>query len=153
MQVEWYETGSSTAYPAANEYAPYSASAAPSGAEYGSFEDEPPLLEGTASPAEACIWCTLCLPVSIRLVPPFSCSKPVCTCLSNVESTTELGFLSLAAYCCATTVVSIIAACTWLCSVRTTITCISTSPAELGIDLGGTLQRVLQRAHGAATYS
>ena len=46
-QVEWYETGGSSAtYSAANEYAPYNPAAAQSGAEYGSFDDEPPLLEG-----------------------------------------------------------------------------------------------------------
>jgi hypothetical protein len=45
-QVEWYETGGSATYSAANEYAPYNPAAAPSGAEYGSFDDEPPLLEG-----------------------------------------------------------------------------------------------------------
>lgn len=44
-QVEWYETGGSATYSAANEYAPYNPAAAPSGAEYGSFDDEPPLLE------------------------------------------------------------------------------------------------------------
>jgi hypothetical protein len=47
--VEWYDTGGSTAYSAANEYAPYNPASAPSGAEYGSFEDEPPLLEGIIS--------------------------------------------------------------------------------------------------------
>lgn len=46
-QVEWYETGGGSAtYSAANEYAPYNPAAAQAGAEYGSFDDEPPLLEG-----------------------------------------------------------------------------------------------------------
>lgn len=57
-QVEWYQTsgivggggGGAASYSAADEYAgAYYPAAAPGGADFGSFEDEPPLLEGASS--------------------------------------------------------------------------------------------------------
>jgi hypothetical protein len=44
LQVEWYDAGAAT-YPETYAYGPTSTSAA-GGASYGTFEDEPPLLEG-----------------------------------------------------------------------------------------------------------
>lgn len=50
--VEWYSAGTSAQY-GASSYGGYDMSAAQSGAAYGSFEDEPPLLEGGACLAAA----------------------------------------------------------------------------------------------------
>ena len=69
-QVEWYQTsggggagGGGAGYSAADEYAgAYFPAAAPGGAEFGSFDEEPPLLEGAAAAWPAQRACSTNLP-------------------------------------------------------------------------------------------
>ncbi len=60
--VEWYQSGAS-AYNTAADYSAYQPSGAP---VYGSFDEEPPLLEGTVAALTASSWQTAVVLASSR---------------------------------------------------------------------------------------